>query len=263
MAGDRNKPYYTAAQREIALSELERHGDIKAAARFAKVPVGELRRWAREAAPPAPIVITGRPLPPMELLEPLETEPLFAPAQDLLEWVRSTFLENGPLHNPDHEHLNEASIGFLWTNVPNMKGGRQIVGTAEIPTVQGSRWVKARNEYQLTGWFGHVPHFVITLDAIYCAQCSDASFCALIEHELYHCAQALNEFGEPRFDRNGFPVFRLRAHDVEEFVGVTRRYGPGASSAGVLHLVEAASQPPTIAYADIAGACGVCLRMAA
>lgn len=208
-------------------------------------------------------LITGRPLPPLEILEPLETEPLFAPGEPLLKWVRSTFLEKGPLHNPDHEHLNEASVAFLWTNVQNMKQGRHIVGTAEIPTIQGSKWLKARMEYQLTGWFGHVPNFLITLDALYCSQCSDATFCGIVEHELYHCAQAIDQYGDPKFDRDGFPVYRLRPHDVEEFVGVVKRYGPGSSSANVLQLVEAANQRPTIAYADIAGACGTCLRMAA
>ncbi|WP_267902481.1 putative metallopeptidase [Sinorhizobium meliloti] len=41
------------------------------------------------------------------------------------------------------------------------------------------------------------------------------------------------------------PVFTVRGHDVEEFVGVVRRYG--ADAAGVRAIVDAANRPPEIA----------------
>lgn len=42
--------------------------------------------------------------------------------------------------------------------------------------------------------FGRVPTYIITLAADYCSQCSDADFCALVEHDLYHIAQAFKVF---------------------------------------------------------------------
>lgn len=89
------------------------------------------------------------------------------------------------------------------------------------------------------------------------AQAGDAEFCALVEHELYHCGQERDAFGAPKFRQSGLPAFTMRGHDVEEFVGVVRRYGADAS--GVRDLVEAASHEPTIARASIAQACGTCM----
>lgn len=257
-------PYFTDDQRDFALSELDRHkGDLKAAAKFAKVPVEQLRKWAK-VEQQKPQIISGRPMPPASLLEPLETEPLFSPAHDLTEWIRGTFLdESSTLFNSDHLHLVDASIGMLWTNVENFRQGRHVVGTAGQPQVQGDRWTRARSDFQLAGWFGQVPDFLITIDAPYASQCPDASFCALLEHEMYHCGQAINAFGEPAFNKDGFSIFCIRGHDVEEFTGVVRRYGPGASAGGVKEFVEAANRGPLIARADISHACGTCLRKAA
>ncbi|MQV46648.1 putative metallopeptidase [Sinorhizobium medicae] len=106
-------------------------------------------------------------------------------------------------------------------------------------------------------WFGFVPDFIITLDAEYCRACGDAEFMALVEHELYHSAQETDAFGAPKFSPStGLPVFTIRGHDVEEFVGVVRRYG--ADAAGVRAIVDAANRPPEIARAQIAHACGTC-----
>jgi hypothetical protein len=52
----------------------------------------------------------------------------------------------------------------------------------------------------------------------------------------------------------------MRAHDVEEFVGVVRRYGAGEQ---VQKLVDAAQMPPEVARLDIARSCGTCLLRAA
>lgn len=107
-------------------------------------------------------------------------------------------------------------------------------------------------------WFGELPDFVITIQAHAAMQMDDASFCALVEHELYHCAQALNEYGEPRFRRDGRPIFSMRAHDVEEFVGIVERYGAGAASPNVALMAAAATRRPTVGLASIASACGTC-----
>lgn len=115
-------------------------------------------------------------------------------------------------------------------------------------------WQKTRQEQQMREWFGYVPDFIITLAVAYCVQCSDAEFCALVEHELYHIGQAKGEFGAPKFTKEGLPKLALRGHDVEEFVGVVKRYGK--------ELVEATKRPAEVEDINIASACGSCLMRA-
>ncbi|MBN9335060.1 MAG: hypothetical protein J0I64_16465 [Devosia sp.] len=202
-----------------------------------------------------------RPRPPESIFEN-PAEPLFAPAPDLIEWLQATFIANGaPLQNEDHKHLAWASLGALWTNVPNGRAGRRIIGQCEMGLPPMNKWGRARVERQLLDWFGGLPDFVLTFDAEYARDCSDAEFMALVEHELYHAGQERDPFGAPKFRKNGAPAFAIRGHDVEEFVGVVRRYGAGA--AGVQEMVDAANARPEIADVKIALACGTCRLRAA
>jgi putative metallopeptidase len=203
-----------------------------------------------------------RPAPPAAMLDAQNFEgPTFVPAPELESWLRSTFIDEGaPLQNEDHFHLRYAQIGVLWTSIENSRHGRRVVGQAERgdPTAMG-RWAKARAELQVIGWFGDIPDFILTFDARYAALCSDAQWCALVEHELSHCGVERDQFGAPKFRKStGLPVYTLRGHDVEEFVGVVRRYG--AAAAGVQAMIDAAALGPTIAAADIDFACGNCAR---
>jgi hypothetical protein len=93
---------------------------------------------------------------------------------------------------------------------------------------------------------------------VHAARINDVTFCALIEHEMYHCAHARTEFGAPRFRKDGRPIFGMRGHDAEEFVGVVRRYGLAAAAGGVRELVEAALREPEVARANVDAACGTC-----
>jgi hypothetical protein len=69
---------------------------------------------------------------------------------------------------------------------------------------------------QMKDWFGCLPDFLVTVDVV-SGTFDDASFCALVEHELYHCAQATDAFGYPKFHRDsGDPIWGIRGHDVEE-----------------------------------------------
>lgn len=198
-----------------------------------------------------------RPIPPE-----LPPSGAFQPDQaGLGAWARRCFVEPGhPLTNPDHAHLRDATIGWLWTNFDASDRGRPIAGEAMLPRV-GNRWSQTRAAYQLAQWFGDVPDFVITISANAAATMPDATFCALIEHELYHCGQAIDPFGLPRFDRDGRPVFAMRGHDVEQFVGVARRYGAGP--AGLTEIVEAALAGPAVQDGAVDTACGTCRRAAA
>lgn len=199
----------------------------------------------------------ARPMPPGELLEP--TGPAFAPDADIDEWIRHVVVsEDGILHNPDHAHLKVARIGWLWTNVDSLRAGRFLLGQCEkMPPMVMGKWQRARTLMQLEDWFGGLPDFVITLHALAAAGMDDASFLALVEHEMYHAAQHKDEWGAPKFTHDGKPIWTIRGHDVEEFVGVVRRYG--AAAANVEELVKAAGRTPSVAPADIAWACGTCL----
>lgn len=204
---------------------------------------------------------SGNPRPKPDAFE-FDTLGSFHPAPEVWSWIEATFLkDNAPLRNPDHQHLSWAHVGALWTNVENTRRSRRILATAEIPNFRGDKWSKGRQDYQLRQWFGSTPDFMLTFDAQYALLCSDTEWCALVEHELYHCAQALNEFGAPRLNREtGAPIFTIRGHDIEEFVGVVRRYGVVGED--VRALVDAAAKAPEVAVADIQKACGTCLAAA-
>lgn len=198
-----------------------------------------------------------RPHPPQSVFERIEGT--FEPSPELEAWAVETFIRPGAaLQNPEHEHLQSARVGFVWTTVANSRHMNPIAGQAERPMFQGGKWAKRRQEMQMESWFGEVPDFVITIDANYARQCDDASFCALIEHELYHCGQAKNDFGMPKFTQSGLPVFAIRGHDVEEFVGIVRRYGVGSAAGATARLVQAGLEAPEIKPARIAAACGCC-----
>ncbi|MDE2104434.1 MAG: hypothetical protein KGL39_44780 [Patescibacteria group bacterium] len=263
---------YSSEEREVAAAAIASHqGDLKKAAKWLRMPVRVLRAIVRESesaqadAPSAALVqaAAGRPRPSDDLACDERWPTLFAPDTQAAAWIRDCWIsEAGPLYNPDHCHLAGFGIALLWTNATNAKAGRDIVGTCQLPKLGGGsdRWAKARSDYQLEQGFGDVPDVLITIDAVYASQCSDAAFCALIEHELYHAGHAVDHWGEPRFDMDGNPILSMRGHDVEEFVGVVARYGAGAASSGTAALVHAGQFPPSIADVKISAACGVCLR---
>ncbi len=209
--------------------------------------------------------LLARPRPPAEILtiEALAAADRFVPAPDLHDWIRAAyFSEEGDLFTEEHGHLEEANIGCLWTTAENSRHGRRIVGQAEIPMNSYARlgkWQRGRGVQQLEKWFACVPDFLITLDAIYADEVDDATFCALVDHELFHCAQAEDEFGQRRFSKTtGLPVWCIKGHDVEEFTAVVRRFGIEAAGEKATDFVIAAARRPEIGPAKVAGACGTC-----
>ena len=205
-----------------------------------------------------------RPQPPASLLELSELSDFgirLAPAPEVWEWLQAEILaDTGSIHNEDHAHLLDADIRVMWASAAFAKKGRTVVGQAEQVAFRAGGWQKARMEQQMFDWFGSVPAYIITLAADYCAQCSDADFCALVEHELYHIAQAKDQYGAPKFTQEGLPKLEMRGHDVEEFVGVVRRYG---ASPDVQALVDAANSPAEVGKLNISRVCGTCLLKSA
>lgn len=204
-------------------------------------------------------VLRTRPHPPAALVYP-DGGDIFVPAMEIDAWARKHLIEeNDTLYNREHEHLRKATIGWLWTSAPNAKAGIEIVGLCEMPNCTGNRWLKRRVETQLERWFGIEPRFLITLYAPYIEEATDAMFCAVVEHELYHAGQARDVYGDLKFTRDGDPVYCMRGHDVEEHLGIVRRYGAGNAAGKTAELVRLAGLPPEIAEANIARACGTCL----
>lgn len=192
-----------------------------------------------------------RPQPPERLIE-LGNE--FEPAPDVAQWLRKTFVEKtGPLYHKEHDHLKFARIGCLWTNADNIKRGRVIAGTAEMPFFRGDGWQKARQAYQLVEWFGFEPTFLITLSAPIVAKANNARWLAIAEHELLHCGQAQDKYGNPWWIKTG-PKFSMRGHDFENFYLIAERYGPEA--AGISPLVGILKRKPIIPASQIQYACG-------
>lgn len=204
----------------------------------------------------------NRPFPISVFVEEIAPYIRLMPAEGVYERVQEQIIsDSGHLHNPDHFHLADADIAFMWASSAFTKKGRTVLGQCEEVKLRIGGWQKARMEQQLHEWFGHQPDYIITFAADFCLHCSDLEFCALIEHELYHIAQKTDDFGAPAFYREtGKPKLCLRSHDVEEFIGVVRRYG---ASRDVQELVDAANQPAEVAHIDVARACGTCmLRLA-
>ena len=48
---------------------------------------------------------------------------------------------------------------------------------------------------------------------------------ALMDHELMHADIAVDKEGEPKINSKGRSVWRIRAHDIQEFHDVVRRHG--------------------------------------
>lgn len=190
-------------------------------------------------------------------MEELHVYMRIEPANDVYDWVSSQVLDrDGELYNQDHSHLLDVDIKFMWASSSFEKKGRVVLGQCEEVAFRVGGWQKARLEQQMVEWFGHVPQFIITLSADYCSICTDLEFCALVEHELYHIAQKLDEFGAPKFTQDGLPKLGVRSHDVEEFFGVVRRYG---ATEEVKELISIAKEAPEVGSLSIARSCGTCI----
>jgi hypothetical protein len=205
-----------------------------------------------------PASLDASPLePPEELWEYPDDETeipgVFVPAPQLRAFAFSFIVGGGALYNPDHDHLCDAHVAFLWTNIRQERQGRQIAGTAQLGKPPGNPWTAGKQAQQLREWFGSVPDFLITLDAPCFSLSEPATRLAILEHELYHCA--MNGFNQ----QTGLPRWSMRPHDVEEFVGVVRRYGAEHGAGSTARLVGAALKEPQIAPAKIAKVCGTCL----
>jgi hypothetical protein len=206
------------------------------------------------------------PFPPTDFIDQADEEEAIriVPASDLKNWVVANFLTlGGPLHNPDHDHIaemlhdNEGFLASAWASTAYTRTKRMVLGQCEKVMFQQGGWKKARQEQQMRDWFGFVPIYLITIDASFCEKANDNEFCALFEHELYHIGVERDSDGEIIYsDHTGLPKHYLAGHDVEEFIGVVKRWGANDS---VKRLVEIAKNPPFVSDLDISKCCGNCV----
>ncbi|EHU3345142.1 putative metallopeptidase [Acinetobacter baumannii] len=206
------------------------------------------------------------PFPPTDFIDQADEEEAIriVPASDLKNWVVANFLTlGGPLHNPDHDHIaemlhdNEGFLASAWASTAYTRTKRMVLGQCEKVMFQQGGWKKARQEQQMRDWFGFVPIYLITIDASFCEKANDNEFCALFEHELYHIGVERDSDGEIIYsDHTGLPKHYLAGHDVEEFIGVVKRWGANDS---VKRLVEVAKNPPFVSDLDISKCCGNCV----
>ena len=140
---------------------------------------------------------------------------------------------------PEFAHLaeGEARIAFLLASVEVIKAGKQILGAAHLPTVQGQ--LKGVFAWTLEQALGFMPDFLITLDLTFWEEADARHREILVYHELCHCIQKADRDGEPRFDEDDRPVWGIVGHDVEEFSATVRRYG--AYSEDIREFIAAAS----------------------
>lgn len=144
--------------------------------------------------------------------QPLEKDPRVI-AEKVLDFPEHTDIYNGG-----------ADIGWLFRTTEKIKTGRRILGTCYCaPKVQGD--LAPLFDDMLTRLLGRIPDFLVVLDFDYWNEATPLQREILVHHEFLHASQAKDIFGAPRFDRDGHPMWALRAHDIEEFNDVVRRYG--------------------------------------
>lgn len=210
-----------------------------------------------------------RPFPPADLVDMVDIDSgdsilKIVPAPELMEWVIKVFITPGsPIYNPDHEHIKEMLesdnefLTFAWASAPFKSKQAVVLGQCEKVMFNVGGWRKARQEQQMIDWFGFVPKYLITVAANFCERSNNRDFCALIDHELYHIGVERDEEGDIVYSRfTGLPKHHLAAHDVEEFIGVVKRWGMNES---VKRLVQVAQNPPFVPDVDISKCCGTCV----
>ncbi|WP_330765396.1 putative metallopeptidase, partial [Burkholderia vietnamiensis] len=81
--------------------------------------------------------VVSRPIPLDALFDDSNWIQRIVPADGVAEWVNETLLREGaPLHNPDHAHLVDADIAYLWATVENVRQMRRVVGQCEEVTIR-------------------------------------------------------------------------------------------------------------------------------
>ena len=81
-------------------------------------------------------------MPPASVLASVED--VVAPDLELLVWIHQTFIvDEAPLYNAEHRHLQAALVGLCWAGAAYSKKGKRVLGQAELGQPSGSNaWKK-------------------------------------------------------------------------------------------------------------------------
>lgn len=128
---------------------------------------------------------------------------------------------------PEHQHLadNEIDMGWLMRHEPKVKGGRVELGSVHETRHMGQGAFKDLFEQLLLGMLGHLPDFVVVINAEFWRDATPIQREALVFRELCGMRQKHDKYGSPKFDKDGLPVYGVQAPDVDEFVATVARYG--------------------------------------
>lgn len=113
-----------------------------------------------------------------------------------------------------HEDLRQAKIALAWrTEIKPDPDGHMLLGQCMLVS-------DLQKEF--------VPYdFIIILnrEAWEHPEFDDKKRMALLDHELCHATEKLDNDAEPIMDERGRRVWRTRKHDIEEFREIVRRHG--------------------------------------
>lgn len=89
-----------------------------------------------------------RPYPPVNFIGTDNWQPYsrLIPANEVHEWVnRQILIDTVSIYNPDHGHLLDADLCFMWASDSFAKKGRYVLGQAEQVMLRAGCLFK--NEY--------------------------------------------------------------------------------------------------------------------
>lgn len=142
-------------------------------------------------------------------------------------------------HAPEVEAIANKLIGKHHRDLRDVKGSIRYVFRDEATTTKGKVVLgKARTVSGLNAWLaepvdGDAPAFyVMEIAEDEWDLMDDKKRRALVDHELCHFAPEVND--------EGVRQLKLRAHDLEEFVGVVARHGMWRPE--IEHVVKVANE---------------------
>lgn len=123
----------------------------------------------------------------------------------------------------DHEHLQMATVGYVFRDDEIRRHGKVVVAEAilcERILQADKRWGRMV-KWTIQRILGvELPTFLVLIDRNLWEGYDADQRLALVDHELRHCAQAVEDDGEtPKFTKDGDPVWTIKGHDLEAFCG--------------------------------------------
>lgn len=116
---------------------------------------------------------------------------------------------------PEHEHLQDARVLYLFTTAQRRRCDRVVLGTAQKANpIQ--RYLSRKAQEVADDEVAFAADFIILISYLDWQIAGDTEREALVYHELCHCGLKV---------KNGKRTWVLRGHDVEEFAAVIQRYG--------------------------------------